>query len=295
MRPTAPTVGLLCLALGGCGSEPEPEPEPARPLGVMTYNVMCWACGGDAYDPWTERLAYFADIFQRHEPDLIGTQELTGYLDDVEGLLGTLPGFAALYYAPEDRPAYPDAAIFYRKSRFSVLEHGEYWLSPTPDKPSSTGFAKPQLARLVKWALLSDKAGDRKLYFASTHFDNNSPSQELSAPLVLERTAPWVGEHPVLFVGDFNSKPGSTAYSILTTDSSHGFVLENTFDLSPETRVVSVQSPTPAYDFAQRIDHMFVAGEGFQVSDWAVDVSVYGPNDRPPSDHFPMVATVDYP
>jgi endonuclease/exonuclease/phosphatase family metal-dependent hydrolase len=293
---TKSAVIAVALFLGACGSSEDSKPEPARPVTVMTYNVLCSVCKVGEYDPWNERLVDFTDIFQRHDPDLLGIQELTPLSGEVDSFLETLPGRAAVYFAPEDRPPYPDAAIVYRKSRFSVIEHGEYWLSPTPEKPSSTGFSPPQLPRLVVWALLHDKAGDRELFFASTHFDNNSPSQELSAPLVQERTAPWVATHPVVFVGDFNSRPDSAAYATLTTDASRGFVFQNTYDLSPSQRVVSNQDPAPAFDATDRIDHIFVAGEQttFDVTDWAVDLSVYGAQNRYPSDHFPVASTLDY-
>src|SRR6185503_12180699 len=101
--------------------------------------------------------------------------------------------------------------------------------------------------RLVVWARLRDKVADRELYFASTHFDNNSPSQQLSAPLVQERTAPFAGREPVIFVGDFNSRPNSTAYGILTRDASRGVVFQDTFDKVP-FHIVTNKTPVPAYD-----------------------------------------------
>jgi len=286
----------LAVGLAGCGSSDEESPQPARPLTAMTFNVLCSFCKTGEYDPWQDRLGYFTDIFARHDPDLVGIQELTLLNGEVDAFLETLPGRGAVYFNPEDRPPYPDAAIFYRKSRFTVLEHGEYWLSPTPDQPSTTGFSPPQVPRLVVWALFRDRAGDRQLLFASTHFDNNSPSQELSAPLVQERTAPWVSKGPVVFVGDFNSKPNSAAYATLTTDASRGFVFKDSFDSSPEYRVVSNVDPPPDYDTTTRIDHIFLAGDGVSwvVSDWTADLSKYGPNDRYPSDHFPIVSTLDY-
>lgn len=286
----------LAGALVACGADEEPASEPP-PLTVMTFNVLCSICGAADYDPWDQRLGYFGDIFARHAPDLIGIQELTPIAGEVDAVLAQAPGHAAIYYAPEDRPPYPDAAILYRRDRFSVLEHGEYWLSPTPDQPSSIGFSEPQLPRLLVWARLRDEAAGRELYVASTHFDNNSPSQELSAPLVLERTAPYVEQGPVIVVGDFNSKPASDAYQTLTTDSSHGFVLTNAFDLAADWRVVSNQTPAPDYDVSQRIDHVFLAGDGitWSVEDWAADLSVYGDHQRYPSDHRPIVARVAAP
>ena len=43
-----------------------------------------------------------------------------------------------------------------------------------------------------------------------------SELQELSAPLVLERTAALASELPVIMVGDYNSQPSDPAYAILT-------------------------------------------------------------------------------
>jgi endonuclease/exonuclease/phosphatase family metal-dependent hydrolase len=286
----------LALGLSGCsgGSDEETLP-PAKPVTVMTFNVLCSVCNPSEYDPWQDRIDYFADIFQRYDPDLLGTQELSLLGDEVGDLLARLPGRAAIYYHPDDRPPNPDATIFYRTSRFKPLESGHYWLSPTPDVPGSTGFADPQLSRLVTWARFHDKYGNREVFFATTHFDNNAPSQELSAPVVEERTAPFAATLPVIFVGDFNSKPETNAYSILTTDASKGFVFQNTFDLAPAWQASSNQDPPPAYDPVDRIDHIFVAGTGnFEVSDWTVDQWVYGASNRYPSDHFPIVSRFDY-
>ena len=137
--------------------------------------------------------------------------------------------------------------------------------------------------------------GGKEIFFANTHFDNNSPSQQLSAPLLQERTAPFAATHPVIVIGDFNSRPPSTAYRLLTEDSTYGFVFQNTFDLAP-MRIVTNQTPVPAFDVDDRIDHIFLAGDDVEwtVADWAVDLTVYGPLDRYPSDHFAIFSEVSY-
>ena len=297
-------VAALAVLLWGCGESNEATPVAASPqpppaLKVMTFNVLCSFCNLRDFDPWAERLAYFGDIFTRHDPDLIGLQELSppplSAGMDVDSILAQAPGRDAIYFTSGDGAPYPDATILYRSSRFTVLEHGEYWLSPTPDVPLSSGFAPPQLSRLVVWARFRDTARNREFYFATTHFDNNSPSQAKSAPLVQERTAPFVENEPVIVVGDFNSRPDSTAYRILTTDASRGFVFQNAFDLT-DWHIVTNQSPAPAYDVTDRIDHIFLAGRGitWSVHDWAADLTVYGAKQRYPSDHFPVVAEVNF-
>ena len=50
------------------------------------------------------------------------------------------------------------------------------------------------------WAHFVDLETGKEFSFTTTHFDNNSPCQELSAPLVLERTSPWNSAMPGLFL-----------------------------------------------------------------------------------------------
>ncbi len=285
--------GVLIAGTWGCGSdEEEPNPQTPEPQAftVLSFNVLCSFCGGGEYDSWDERRGYFADIFERSDADLIGLQELA-LAPEVEQMREHLVGYDAVFYSAKDSAfSYPDATILYRASRYELLERGEYWLSPTPDVPSSTGFSEGrQLPRLVVWAKLFDRESARAVYFASTHVDNNRPSQELSAPLILERMAPWALDAPVVLLGDFNSKPDTEAYRLLTEGG-----LVNTQELAERWLVDTNESPAPSYDLGDRIDHIFVSGEDFSVSEWRVDIHQYqsGPSAplRYASDHFPMVA-----
>jgi endonuclease/exonuclease/phosphatase family metal-dependent hydrolase len=295
--PLARLLVPLVLILTACGEDEPPmeePPGPPEPFGVMTFNVLCSFCDA-SYDPWTDRLEYFGDIFSRYEPDLIGLQELA-FASEVGDVLALRPGYASVSFVnPDSHFAYPDATLLYRTERFEERSHGEYWLSPTPDVPSSTGFADMQVPRLVVWAELVDKRSRRSLYFATTHFDNNSPSQEKSAPLVLEQTAPWSERMPVVVVGDFNSQPSDPAYVELTTGNEASPPLTNAQDLAATSTVEHNQASAPAYDYDERIDHIFVAPEPAGEADWAVerwsaDLFVYGPQDRYPSDHFAVFA-----
>lgn len=288
--------------LSGCGSsdpvsEQEP-PGPPEPFSVMTFNVLCSFCDPGNYDPWDERLGYFADIFARHDPDVIGLQELSPMGNEVDQILELLPGYRGVFFAStESSFTYPDATVVYRSERFELLSRGEYWLSPTPDVASSTGFAEPQLPRLVQWVELRDRLSRRSLYFGSTHVDNNTPSQELSAPLILERTAPWQQSMAVVVLGDFNSQPTDVAYQILTTGVDGHPPLSNAQDLAASWSVDHNQPSEPNYELDGRIDHIFVAPEpdGWTVDHWAADLHVYGAQDRYPSDHWAIFARLTAP
>jgi endonuclease/exonuclease/phosphatase family metal-dependent hydrolase len=272
---------------------PEPDPEPLpEPMVVMTFNVLCSFCD-DTYDPWEDRVGYISDTIARHEPDLVGLQELFT-AEEVQQLLDLNPGYEGLFYADETSD-YADATIWWRSDRYELLDSGFYWLSPAPDTPFSVGFSTPQLPRLVAWAHLRELSSEAELLFVDTHFDNNTPSQELSAPLLLERTEARAGSLPIVVVGDFNSRPDSPAYAILTGGvEPGGLALTNSFELAREWSIDSNEDPVPPYDPAIRIDHIFVAGGEWTVPWWVVDTWVYGPSLLHTSDHFAMAAQLQF-
>lgn len=272
--------------------QPEPDLPPELPapgpMVVMTFNILCSFCD-DTYDPWEDRVGYISDTIARHDPDLVGLQELYT-AEEVQQLLDLNPGYEALFYEDEAM-AYADATIWWRADRYEALESGFYWLSPAPDTPYSVGFSPPQLPRLVAWVRLRELASDAELLFVDTHFDNNSPSQELSAPLLLERTEAQAGELPIVVVGDFNSKPDSTAYGILVNGvDGGGLALTDAFESATEWSVDTNQRPAEPYDPAQRIDHVLVAGGSWTVPWWVVDTWVYGDSQMHTSDHFAIAA-----
>jgi len=286
---------IMAATLLQCGSGAENK--ISVEVRVMTYNVLCSFCN-DEYDPWEERLLAFKDIFERHDPDLIGLQELT-FPEEVDQLLALKNGYAAVFFigaeaGPLGLVEYPDATIFYRTSRFELLEQGFYWLSPTPDVAWSSGFADElQFPRIVAWARFSDIASQRQFFFATTHFDNNSPSQDLSAPLLLGRTEPFDSRMPIIINGDFNSQPDDPAYKTLVEGvGGQGFHLPNAFDLAAESSIDTNKVPAPDYDVDSRIDHLFVAGQAIEWAcpEWTVDMHVYGQNQMYPSDHLAITS-----
>ncbi|MBM4372015.1 MAG: endonuclease/exonuclease/phosphatase family protein [Deltaproteobacteria bacterium] len=267
-------------------------------LVVMSFNVMCSMCSNDqgGNEPWAARVPHFADIIQRHAPDLIGLQELT-FASEVDEILAVVPAYQAIY--PRDLSPNlfgwtdnPDATILYRADRFTVEQDGAFWLSETPDEDWSGGWADTNLPRVLVWARLRQVSDGRELWFATTHFDNNPPNQENSAPLVLDRLEPGASDAPVILVGDFNSRPDTVAYATLTLgEGGQGFHVLDSFDLAEAWSAETNLEPPPGYDPTHRIDHIFVAGAApWGCGRWTVDQTVYGPAGQFPSDHRPILA-----
>lgn len=274
-------------------------------LTIMTYNLMCSICGstpGDDLDheDWDARVPHFGDIIARHSPDVIGMQEYI-FADEVTQVLAVAPGYSAIYttFTSGSLDAYPDATIFYRTSRFTVEDSGHFWLSPTPDSetPSKGWTTKQTATRLVVWAKLKQNHDGREFYFMTTHFDNNQPNQPNSASLALTRIEPLAATYPVIFVGDFNSEPTTDAYGRLEhgTDGT-GFHMTNAHDLVTTTSIDTNQTPVPAYDFNNCIDHVWLAGTGvtWASPSWTVDLTVYGAQKLYPSDHRPVISKLTF-
>jgi len=192
----------------------------------------------------------------------------------------------------------PDASIFYRKEIFSVSQHGNYWLSPTPNSPFSKCFSPDHqvVPRLVTWAEMVHTPSNTPFFFATTHFDNNFPCQEKSAPVVLNQTSIYASKMPVVFVGDFNSPFHSPAWNNLTSAPGHdGFYFDDSFLLAKNWSIITNQDPVPEYDPTQAIDHIFVQSENpaivWNVTEWNVDMFEYPhKNQTYPSDHFAIAA-----
>jgi len=257
----------------------------------MTFNILCSFCNAEGFDAWGGRMPQVDAAIDRGAADLVGLQEpFSG--TEVDRFLSAHPGYDAFYYIDPGLtetpfPDYPDATLLVRSDRFTVVDSGVFWLSSTPDEAWTFDFAAPQLWRVVAWAELEQVTDGRHLLFVTTHFDNNAPSQELSAPLALERLLPMAETLPLILTGDFNSTPSSTAYQTLAAS------LTDTYDIAAERTFVTSEEPAPPWDPEQRIDHIFLGGPNVMTADrYTVDLTRYGDPPRFPSDHWPVSATV---
>jgi len=97
-------------------------------------------------------------------------------------------------------------AILYRSDRYEVIEHGDFWLSATPDV-CSRGW-DGACNRIVTWGYFRDKKTGKTLYCFNTHLDHvGEVARRESLKLIPERIKSIVSDKkaPVFLTGDFNS------------------------------------------------------------------------------------------
>jgi endonuclease/exonuclease/phosphatase family metal-dependent hydrolase len=257
------------------------------PLGLMTFNIRT-ASIDDGENSWPNRKALVAQTIERSAPDVVGLQEVIR--EQVEYLASALKDYRWIGVdrgLNGGRGLSEYTPIFYRFAELSPIESGNFWLSPTPDVPST---AEPRLGRIVTWARFHHRATGRQFYAFNTHFSpRTGPGQLDAARIIKERLNRLPPGSAVIVLGDFNSSAEeSPVWRDLTGDFLRDAWTTAEEHRGPPATMGGFGPPRPG-DTA-RIDWILVGGP-IQVQ--SVETILYNEGGRYPSDHFPVAARVD--
>jgi endonuclease/exonuclease/phosphatase family metal-dependent hydrolase len=211
LRPTDPPPDPL----------PEPQPEPPPPVANDTLSAMSFNIFHDASSdvhriaPWESRRDLVVQTIAEADADLVGLQE--AYMWQVAWLVAQLPAYSPVGRGRDADGGGESVAILFETDRFTVEESGDFWLSPTPDVPGSTGgdlWGGMHVPRIVSWVRLGFVESERELYVYNTHLpanENGGPEARkrgviLLADRIAQRARPDV---PFILLGDLNSTEDS--------------------------------------------------------------------------------------
>lgn len=207
----------------GQGSVAEKDPAAIR-LATLNvhYIVLSEQDGPWSVGDWERRKGSLDTAFKAIEADIIGFQEMESFAGGSDGSVNL-----ALDYLLANNPDYQAAAvgdwrefpstqpIFYRTSRFRVLDQGWFFFSDTPDVIYSRTFNGSYPA-FASWVEFAPRDGSPSFFVFNVHFEYRSRSnRRLSAELVVDRMASIVGDEPAFLVGDLNALHGSRTMEIL--------------------------------------------------------------------------------
>jgi len=259
-------------------------------INVMTYNVR-YDNPEDSLNNWKYRKENAANAIRFYDIDILGTQEvLHNQLLDMKSLL---PGYEAIGVGRKDGKEQGEySALWFKKSRFSLVKSGYFWLSQTPDVPGSLGW-DGACERIATWAILKDKTTNKSLFVLNTHLDHvGKVARRESVKLLLNNINKIGQKLPVIVTGDFNSSPSSSVIKSLT-DSGNALHLT-------DSRMVSPVVYGPAWSFhdfgklplneRELIDYIFVRG-GLKVIKYGVLAETN--NTTYLSDHAPVMIRVE--
>jgi endonuclease/exonuclease/phosphatase family metal-dependent hydrolase len=258
----------------------------AEPVRVMTFNVR-YGTANDGPNHWDLRREILLGVVKEFDPDVLGVQE--ALRDQLVALVEALPGHVCVGVGREADGGGEYSALFYRRSRFDLAAADTIWLSETPGAPGSRTWGN-ELPRICTWARLLDRNDARRFTVFNTHWDHQSQSArersgQVMATLVAELS---VAGEPVLVTGDYNAGEDNAAIANLTRG---GELLRDTFRVvHPDEREVGTFNGFQGLTRGPKIDAVFATPE-WQVQ--AADIIRTHQDERYPSDHFPVTATVE--
>jgi|SRR5690606_7360994 len=252
---------------------------------VASYNLRM-DTPRDSLNAWPNRKENVKALIQYHEFDIIGTQE--GFKHQLDGLL-EMPGFAYIGGGRDDgKDAGEHSAIVYKTGRFQVLDSGDFWLRENPEEPG-LGWDATCCNRIASWAKFRDKNTKKQFYVFNAHFDHQGVvARRESATLMEQKIKEIAKDAPVILTGDFNSSPDSEQIKSLSSFLNDAYTVTETPPYGPVGTFSSFRFTAP---FDSRIDYVFVSNH-FKVRKYAALTDFK--EQRYPSDHLPVVATVSF-
>lgn len=276
-------------------------------INVASYNIRQYnkqdSINGNG---WQVRCPILAQLIRFHEFDVFGSQE--GFKHQLEDLKAALPGYDYTGVGREDgADAGEHSAIFYRTDLFTLVDHGDFWLSETPEKPSIGWDAV--LPRICSWARLRHNPTGKEFLFFNLHMDHIGKQARVeSALLVQQKMNEFGSELPTFLTGDFNVDQTHQSYTALTTSGK----LKDSYCTAKLVYALNgTFNDYSTNDYStSRIDHIFVSpnvkvdkygvltdtyrtpvdgAEARQPGSAPEEISLIPHVARTPSDHFPVM------
>ena len=255
---------------------------------ITTFNLRT-PCDKAPFD-WQSRFPRVKQLIADHELKLIGLQEAR--IEPITDLCadGTFDFIGKGRKDPEERGDGEYSAILYDKSAFKVEDGGTFWLSETPEIPSSKSW-ETSYARICTWGHFIELASNRHFYHFNTHLDHRSAlAQKNGLLLILSRMEQAIASGiPCFLTGDFNIYPDNDAIAVAKQKLNYANEVSETPVIGPNYTYHGYKPDNPPH--RAPIDYIFTTSD-VKVKSVNVLVDLY--DGLPPSDHFPVTAEVDF-
>ena len=298
----------------------------AQQMLVGSYNIR-YKNANDSIngEVWTKRCQVICDQVNFMAPEIFGTQEVL-YVQ-LQDMKNALDGYDFIGVGRDDgKRGGEHEAIFYKKDKLQLLDHGDFWLSETPDKPGLGWDAV--CIRICTWGKFAVKAQKEQrhglfnrrkkepqqvFYFFNLHMDHvGVVARREAAKLVVAKVREIAQGAPVFVTGDFNVDQNDEIYTIFTKSG----LMKDSYEAS---RIRFAENGTfnafkTNYFTTSRIDHVFVSPSTKVEAYGVLTNSYWTPDDDPddnlkasdapqqisfdtyirhnPSDHYPVFVKV---
>ena len=193
----------LLLLLAASFSMPAFAADGAEPIKLISYNLRN-SHGKDGDNVWMKRRHATPEMIRREAPDVFGVQE--GLIDQLHYIDAECPQYARVGVGRDDgKEGGEIMAVFYLRDRYDLLDHGDLWLSETPDRVSRGWDGACN--RTMTWVHLREKATGKEFYYFNTHLDHKGVvARREGVKLVVREVQQIAGRKAAVVVGgDLNS------------------------------------------------------------------------------------------
>lgn len=250
---------------------------------VISFNIR-YANQTDGNNVWDLRRQAAVDFINYEKPDFFGLQEA------VESQVLDFEHANAAYDwigvgRDDGKKGGEFTPIFFDTRKWELISSGTFWLSETPDTPSSSWDAA--FPRICTYGRFRHRSSGIEVNVFNTHFDHVGKEARLnSAKLILDKIDAFSNFEQVILMGDLNAEPDAPPIAVLKEK------LTDAFDAAEAS--FGQIGTFNAFDLKEipnrRIDYIFF-GESFLVRKYETDSRVI--NGRYLSDHFPVIVELE--
>jgi len=253
----------------------------AQEINIISFNIRL-NTSHDSENAWPHRSKMASGLLRFHDADIFGLQE--ALYEQITDLENDLEDFEWIGVGRDDGQKSGEfCPLFYKPSKFILIEHGNFWLSETPEKPGLGWDAACN--RLVTWGRFQSKVTGKQFLVFNTHFDHiGKEARKNSAFLISAKIEEMTYNKnlPVILTGDFNLTPDQEPVGVIKK------ILSDSGDISIEPPY----GPVGTYngfkidsDLDRKIDYIFVS-KNIKVLKYATLTDMK--EKRFPSDHLPV-------
>ncbi len=261
-----------------------------------SYNLWRSDLGKDEY-AWEHRKNLLAQSIADANFDIFGVQEAdTRIQEELPELVRQHTGkYAWWFFSPYSQDGHGDKAqgIVYDSTRFTMKESHKFWLSETPDTPSSAWDEKPKFKRGACCFIFNDMKTGKDFFAMVIHGPLAKEANANSAKVVMEKFKEYNPDGlPAFFVGDFNARPGDPASVLYREYWTDAFSAVGDADRKGSRGTFNGHDVGKDMEKARRIDYIYFNGGIKAVGYECINTQYDG---IWPSDHCPVCATLVLP
>lgn len=250
-------------------------------LNLMTYNIRL-DVASDGENAWVNRKEILVSQLKFYAPDIFGVQEALP--NQVNFINEKLKNYNSVGEGRDGGNAGEYSALYFNKTKITLLKSGTFWLSETPNIVSKGWDAA--YPRVCTYGLFKNNESGNQFWIFNTHLDHIGViARKKGLELILKQLEILnTAKLPIVLMGDFNLEPNSDAIAFLKTKMKDSYEASIEIPFGPEGTFNAFNYESNS---TKRIDYIFASNsEEIKVQKYAVLNNSY--QLRFPSDHFPV-------